>query len=59
MNIEKVNLGFIGFDVNEGDHVVEFRYKTQGKTLGLIISFACLAILIISCVLSRKRDKSI
>lgn len=58
VNIEKVNLGFIGFDVNEGDHVVEFRYKTQGKTLGLIISFACLAILIISCVLSRKRDKS-
>ncbi len=57
VEIEKVNLGFIGFYAKEGHHVVQFKYKTQGRLLGLVISLMCLLTLIAVCFISRKRVK--
>ena len=57
IDVEKVNLGFIGFYANEGNHVVEFKYKTQGKFIGTMISLFSLSVLIIVCIKTRKREK--
>ena len=58
VDIEKVNLGFIGFYAKKGDHMIEFRYRTKGKLIGIVISLICLSVLIINYILSRKRGKS-
>lgn len=57
VDVEKVNLGFIGFYANEGNHVVEFKYKTQCKFIGTMISLFSLSVLIIVCIKTRKREK--
>lgn len=38
VEILKANVGFMAVPVTPGDHTVEFRYRTPGLTLGLILS---------------------
>ncbi len=47
VEIERVNNGFIGVPVKEGDNSVEVSYYPKGLTAGLIISFISLLILLI------------
>lgn len=53
VNYEKVNLGFIGFEIDKGEHLVEFHYFPRGLILGIIISILSLLIFILLFYNSR------
>lgn len=46
VEIQKVNLGFIGFTLNEGNHIVEMKYEIPHIKLGALISLSMLTICI-------------
>lgn len=46
VEIEKVNLGFIGFTLDEGAHAVEMNYEIPHMKLGALISLSALAVCI-------------
>lgn len=53
-----VNTGFIGVELDAGDHNIEFRYTTPGLNLGIIISIIGLALFIGIIIYERKRIKN-
>jgi hypothetical protein len=53
INYNKVNLGFIGFEIDKGEHLIEFHYFPRGLKLGLLISTLSLIIFISSIFISR------
>lgn len=48
----KINDGFIGVELEKGDHVIEFKFWPTGLKIGIIISLSSLTILILY---KRKR----
>ena len=55
--LEKVNIGFMGLVVPEGDHEIELRYRTPGLTVGAIGTFGGAAVLLVYCLLGRRWDQ--
>lgn len=47
IDIEKVNLGFIGFQLGSGQHSLEFKYQSPYFLMGMIISVLSLIMFII------------
>lgn len=45
----RANIGFIGFEVPEGTHVIEARYEVPGLAAGLCVSAAGVALLLLLC----------
>ena len=45
-NYKKVNSGFIGFEIEKGNHHIEIEYKAPYKTISLIISLFGIILLI-------------
>ena len=46
--------GFIALDLEEGDHILEFKYITPGIELGLTITVVSIIILLIIIVINKK-----
>ena len=51
---EKVNLGFIGFELNEGIHEVEFDYQIPLVKEGMMISLCSLVVWLVFIILRRR-----
>lgn len=45
----RANIGFIGFEVPEGTHVIEARYKVPSLAAGLCVSAAGIVLLLLAC----------
>lgn len=45
----RANIGFIGFEVPEGTHVIETRYEVPGLAAGLCVSSAGVVLLLLAC----------
>lgn len=45
----RANIGFIGFEVPEGTHVIEARYEVPGLAAGLCVSAAGVVLLLLLC----------
>ena len=59
--IEKVNVMFMGLRLTSGHHTITLRYETPGLRLGLLITCAGAALLILWAILShiaRRRAKA-
>lgn len=54
-DFEKVNLGFIGFDLDEGIHEVEMKYSAPYFNTGMIVSLLSLLLFIFLC----RKDKMV
>jgi uncharacterized membrane protein YfhO len=54
VEIEQVNIGFIGAEIGEGLHSVELRYFTPGLFAGIILSLIGLTVFI-TMIVFRKR----
>ncbi|MBA4167266.1 MAG: YfhO family protein [Chitinophagaceae bacterium] len=54
VNPEKVNVSFMGFNLPEGDHVVEFRYIVPGLRILFWISSIMLALITLYSLLSNS-----
>ena len=56
---DKVELlnAFIGVEIPKGTHKVEFKYMPQGLKIGAIISGASLVLLILVCIVNRKKRR--
>jgi len=59
VNIELVNIGFIGIKIPEGSHTVELKYVTPGLIPGAIISGIGIVIFIAIILIQVKREKRI
>ena len=53
IDYKKVNLGFIGFELDQGNHTIEFKFFPRGLMIGLIISCLSLVTFIILFVFKR------
>jgi uncharacterized membrane protein YfhO len=55
------NYGFLGFDIEAGQHEISIRYAPFGTTYGLVCAILGILLLAVSCVacnrLARKRDR--
>ena len=47
VSYEKTNIDFIGFEVEEGDHLIEIEYKSPFKNIGIILSLFGILLFII------------
>lgn len=45
----RANVGFIGFEVPEGTHVIEAHYEVPGLSTGLCVSAAGVVLLLLAC----------
>ena len=56
-DVEYIKLldGLIAVQLNEGNHVIEFKYKTPGLTAGISISIVTFIIVIIREVFKKYR----
>lgn len=54
VKVQKINDGFCGIELPEGECQVVMQYKTAGKTIWIICSFVCALILIICSAGYRK-----
>jgi len=52
---EKVDYGFIGFPIKEGNHKIEVEYKAPGKVFALFVSLVGLASYIAVIIVEDKR----
>ena len=50
----RANVGFVGFEVPEGEHDIEVRYVIPGLATGLAISTAGMALTAVSCAVGLK-----
>lgn len=50
----RANIGFVGFEVPEGEHDIEVRYVIPGLATGLAISTAGMALTAVSCAVGLK-----
>lgn len=53
---QKVHMGFIGFELNEGFHEVEFKYKLSNVSLGFSISMISLAGFVLLFYMKRGKQ---
>ena len=53
IDYKKVNLGFIGFEIDKGEHKIEFKFFPVGLKIGLIISLLSLVIFITLILINR------
>ena len=53
---EKLLTAFIGVDLEEGEHTIEFKYFPRGLILGSIVSFITL---LITTLYSKKQNKQV
>lgn len=53
IDYKKVNLGFIGFEIDKGEHIIEFKFFPRGLKIGLIISILSLIIFIASFFIKK------
>lgn len=44
----------LGVNVTKGEHTLEFKYSPEGLTLGIVISFATLLLLLVAAFLIKK-----
>ena len=58
VQLEKVNVGFMGLVVPAGDHEIEFKYTTPGLKAGIMFTFGGAAALAGYWLLARKYDKN-
>ena len=58
ISYEKVNLGFIGFELTRGDYHIEFKYEIPYLKVGFGISLGSLVILILISVIKNMFRKS-
>ena len=56
VDLEKVNIGFMGLVVPAGDHEIELHYETPGLKAGAICTFGGVAALTVYWVLARRYD---
>jgi len=52
---EKVDYGFVGFPITEGNHKIEIEFKAPGKTFALFVSFVGLISYIAVIIVEDKR----
>ena len=57
VELEKVNIGFMGLVVPAGDHEIELRYDTPGLKVGAICTFGGAAALVIYWLAAREYDR--
>lgn len=57
IEFEKVNLGFIGFNVSQGNHNIVFQYTTPYLKLGIIISLSSLIILLVAHLYNSRKKR--
>ena len=57
VKIESIKDTYIGFDLTAGRHEISMRFHVPYFTLGLIITLASLAAMILIGVLSKKKEK--
>lgn len=58
VDIEKVNVGFMAIRVNAGTNVkIEFVYETPGLLIGVLISAACILLLVLYMLCMRTVEK--
>ncbi|NCB34152.1 MAG: hypothetical protein EOM64_09820, partial [Erysipelotrichia bacterium] len=55
IDYEKVQMGFIGFQLKPGEHHVTFTYHMPGLPAGAAVSAGSLAAVIILCMLERRK----
>lgn len=53
----KINDGFVGVNLTEGEHTLEFRFWPTGLTLGIIITLASVTILTVYNERTKKKHK--
>ncbi len=58
VEITPVKDTFIAFELSEGEHIVEFKFTSQGFCGGLVISLAGLMVfMLLCCIAGRKKHK--
>ncbi len=58
IDYEKVQLGFIGFQLEPGEHHITFTYHIPGLRLGLTITGLSLGIFILLIIIEKKRSSA-
>ena len=53
-DLEKANIGFMGFRVPAGSHEIELIYRTPGLTLGLILTAAAALLIVVYMILDAR-----
>lgn len=56
VEIKNVDMGFIGFMVNEGTHQIELKYETPYLKLGIFISLGTLICIILSRIIFKFKS---
>ena len=51
---DRMDIAFMGIDLEQGEHTIELRYHTRGFISGAVLSFAGLLCAIFICFLHRK-----
>lgn len=57
IDYEKVQLGFIGFELSPGSYFIEFKYKIPYLNLGIYISFISIVLFILINLITIKSNK--
>lgn len=57
IDYEKVNFGFIGFNIPKGYHEIEFKYEIPFLNLGVAISIGSILLLVGTDIFMRNRKK--
>lgn len=58
VDIERVNVGFMAIRVNAGTNIkIEFVYQTPGLLLGVLISVACILLIVLYMLCMRTVEK--
>lgn len=55
IDFSKVNMGFIGFELNKGNYQLDFSYTPPLFYIGILISFISTMIFIVLTILNRKK----
>lgn len=53
----KINGEFVGVELDNGEHTVEFKFWPRGLTIGIIVSLSSITTLIIYKRYTKKKDK--
>lgn len=54
-NIYKTADTYIGFDIEKGEHTIEYKYSPKGMKAGIYISSSSLAIFIVLIILKKRK----
>ncbi|MCH4208036.1 MAG: YfhO family protein [Solobacterium sp.] len=59
IDYEKVQMGFIGFQLEPGEHHITFSYHIPGLTTGAAVSSVTVTAVIILCLFERRKKKNL